>query len=143
LHDLTILLAVKDRVAFTERWLAYAASVHLPHKIMIADGGSDPATSHAAEASRAAGLDVDYVRYPFDASYADYYAKLADALARVTTPFAVMADNDDMFIPDGLARAVEFLNANPSYVACGGQCAVFWVAGGAAVSNTVYGNSLE
>ena len=58
-------------------------------------------------------LDVEYVRYPFDSSYADYYAKLADALSRVTTPFVVMADNDDLFIPDGLTRAVEFLRAHP------------------------------
>jgi glycosyltransferase domain-containing protein len=143
-NDLTILLAVKDRVPFTQRWLAYAASVQLPYKIMIADGGSDAATEQVASGGRALGLDVEYVRYPFDATYADYYAKLADALSRVPTPFAVMADNDDMFIPEGLARAVRFLTANPSYVACGGQCAVFWVSSGdGGVGDTVYGDSLE
>lgn len=142
--DLTILLAVKDRAPFTRRWLAYAASVHLPYKIMIADGGSDAATKQIATESRARGLDVEYLRYPFDATYSDYYAKLSDALARVTTPFAVMADNDDMFIPDGLARAVQFLSDHPSYVACGGQCAVFWVsASRSTAADTVYGDSLE
>ena len=57
----------------------------------------------------------------------DFYAKLADALSRVTTPFVVMADNDDFFIPQGLTRAVEFLLAHPDHVACGGQCAMFWL----------------
>jgi len=138
------LLAVKDRAPFTQRWLAYAASVRLPYKILIADGGSDVATAQMASESRARGLDIEYVRYPFDATYADYYAKLADALSRVTTPFAVMADNDDLFIPDGLAGAVKFLSDHPSYVACGGQCAVFWVSGGRpAAADTVYGDSLE
>ena len=41
------------------------------------------------------GLDVEYRRYPFDRTYADYFVKLADALSRVTTPFVVLADNDD------------------------------------------------
>ena len=127
-NDLTILLAVKDRVPFTKRWLAYAASVRLPYRLMIADGGSDEAAEPVAATARAQGLDVEYLRYPFDATYADYYAKLADALSRVTTPFAVMADNDDMFIPEGLARAVRFLTADPAYVSCCGQFAVFWVS---------------
>ena len=83
------------------------------------------------------------MRYPFDSSYAHFYAKLADALARVTTPFVVMADNDDFFIPHGLERAVEFLLAHPDHVACGGQCAVFWIAGAHASTgtDTTYGEA--
>ncbi len=142
--DLTILLPLKDRVPFTHRWLAYAASAKLPHRILIADGGSDPTVAPIVAEKKTQGLDVEYVRYPYDSTYADYYAKLADALARVTTPFVVMADNDDLFIPDGLSRAVEFLRAHPGYVACGGQCAVFWLAGpGAAQGDTIYGDSVE
>ena len=125
---LTILLPLKDRVPFTHRWLSYAASAPLPYRILIADGGADRSIAEIAADKKSAGLDVEYVRYPFDRTYADYYTKLADALARVTTPFVVMADNDDLFIPDGLARAVEFLAAHPGYVACGGQCAVFWLS---------------
>ena len=132
-HDpaahLTILLPLKDRVPFTQRWLAYAAARRLPYRILIADGGADGTVAQTVAESKSRGLDIEYVRYPFDRTYADYYAKLADALSRVTTPFVVMADNDDLFIPDGLARAVEFLLAHPDYVACGGQCAVFWLVG--------------
>jgi glycosyltransferase domain-containing protein len=143
--DLTILLAAKDRVPFTQRWLAYAACVHLPYKILIADGGSDVATAQVAAEGRARGLDVEYVRYPFDATYADYFAKLADALSRVTTPLVVMADNDDLFIADGLTRAAEFLRSHPDYVACGGQCAVFWLdaPGAAAPHGVIYGENVE
>jgi glycosyltransferase domain-containing protein len=143
--QLTILLPLKDRVAFTRRWLAYAASARLPFRILIADGGSDGSVAEIAEAARNEGLDVDYRRYPFDSTYADYYAKLADALSRVRTPFVVLSDNDDLFIPEGLAAAVEFLSSNSGYVACGGQCAVFWLAGGVAAAgdDTTYGDSVE
>ena len=99
--NLTILLPLKDRVPFTQRWLAYAASARLPYRILIADGGADDAVAQTVAENKSQGLDVDYVRYPFDRTYADYYAKLADALSRVTTPFVVMADNDDLFIPRG------------------------------------------
>jgi glycosyltransferase domain-containing protein len=142
--QLTILLPLKDRVAFTRRWLAYAANVGLPFRILIADGGCDDSVAGIAEASRRQGLDVEYLRYPFDRTYTDYYVKLADALSRVTTPFVVLSDNDDLFIPEGLTGAVEFLSANPGYVACGGQCAVFWLAGrGGAGDDTTYGNSIQ
>ena len=126
---LTILLPLKDRVPYTQRWLAYAAAA-LPYRVLIADGGSDHTVEHTVAEHQSRGLDAQYVRYPYDRSYAEYYAKLADALTRVTTPFVVMADNDDFFIPEGLARAVDFLSANGGYVACGGQCAVFWLSNG-------------
>ena len=142
---LTILLPLKDRVAFTRRWLSYAASTLQQFRILIADGGSDPTVAGLVEERKSEGLKIEYLRYPFDSDYAAFYAKLADALSRVTTPFVVMADNDDLFIPQGLTRAVEFLLANPDHVACGGQCAVFWI-GGLPASNdrdTTYGDAIE
>jgi glycosyltransferase domain-containing protein len=141
---LTILLPLKDRVPFTHRWLAYAAAARLPARILIADGGADTTVAHTVAEKKSQGLDVEYRRYPFDSSYADYYSKIADALAHVTTPFVVMADNDDLFIPDGLNRAVECLLGSPEYVACGGQCAVFWLTDSATRdADTVYGRRVE
>ncbi len=143
-EQLTILLTLKDRVPFTHRWLDYAAAVALPFRILIADGGADNDVAPAAAARRAGGLDVEYVRYPVDRTYADYYAKVADALSRVTTPFVVLADNDDLFVPAGLASAVQFLAGHPDYVACGGQCAVFWLSPERqARRDTVYGETVE
>lgn len=142
--QLTILLTLKDRAPFTHRWLDYAAGAGLPFRILIADGGVDSDLSAVVAAKREHGLSADYVRYPADHTYVDYYAKVADALSRVTTPFVVLADNDDLFIPNGLTRAVEFLAGHPDYVACGGQCAVFWLASERqAHHDTVYGDTVE
>ncbi len=143
--NLTILLTLKDRAPFTRRWLDYAVATKLPYRILVADGSSDDQAEEPVAARRAAGLDVERVRYPVDATYVDYYAKVADALSRVTTPFVVLADNDDLFIPNGLASAVRFLFDNPAYVACGGQCAVFWLSADAAPEDgsAVYGRAVE
>ena len=127
--DLTILLPLKDWEMFTRRWLAYAATVRLQCRILIADGGVNPIDAEVIAEARERGLDIDYLRYPVDIDYLTYYTKLADAAARVTTPLVVMVDNDDFVIPDGLQRAVRFLRDHPTYVACGGQCAAFWMPG--------------
>lgn len=144
-EHLTILLPLRDRVPFTRRWLAYAAGALQQFRILVADGGSGNTVEAVVEEAKSQGLDVEYVRYPYDSSYADFYAKLADALGRVTTPFVVMADDDDLFLPEGLSRAVEFLLANPDHVACGGQCAVFWIAGSnvSGPQDTTYGAAVE
>ena len=140
--QLTILLPLRDRVPFTRRWLSYAATAPLPYRILIADGGAEPGVAETVAEKKSAGLDVEYVRYPFDSTYTNYYTKLADALSRVTTPFVVMGDNDDLFVPHGLAQAVEFLRTKPDYVACGGQCAVFWIANSNG-TDTIYGDDVE
>lgn len=143
--QLTILLTLKDRAPFTQRWLRYAVAQQLSCRVLIADGSRDDAAAPLVATARAAGLDVERVRYPRDDSYADYFAKVADALSRTTTPFVVLADNDDFFIPGGLARAVEFLQAHPDHVACGGQCALFWVSGARRSSEPdgTYGDAVQ
>lgn len=142
---LTILLTLKGRAAFTRRWLAYAATVKMPVRILIADGSEDDAAGPLVMEHRDTVPDIARVRYPVDRTYADYYAKVVDALSRVTTPFVVLADNDDLLIPGGLASAVQFLADHPSYVACGGQSAVFWLLNGDASSrpDAVFGDRVD
>ena len=74
----------------------------LPFRILIADGGADDSVAQLVAEKKSQGLDVEYVRYPFDSSYARLLPQARRCAARVTTPFVVMADNDDFFIPDGL-----------------------------------------
>jgi glycosyltransferase domain-containing protein len=127
-RELTILLALKDRSPFTERWMSYAERVHFPFAVFIADWseGNDAEMLLAAGASFP-GVRYQYVRYDRDASYTDYWRKVADACARIQTPLVALADNDDFFLVPGLTDSVAFLRAHPDYVTCGGQCAVFWV----------------
>ena len=129
--QLTVLLALKDRVPFTFRWMRYADNVRFPFKVYIADGGSDDRVA-AALSDRTAypHVDYEYVRYPPDKVYCrDFWIKTADALTRIHTPFVALAANDDLFVVSGLTDAVRFLATHPDYATCGGQCAVFWVTG--------------
>ena len=127
-NELTILLTLKDRPLFTFRWMAYANSIRFPFKVLIADGGKDETVPKVlSDKTNFPNVNYEYIRYPYDVTYAEYYSKVVDALSHVKTPFAVMADNDDFFILEGLRLAVEFLRAHPDYSACSGHIGVFWV----------------
>ncbi len=122
---LTIVMPLRGRPLFTLRFLWHANAARLPYRFILADGQVVPALAGALENSRKIfpEIDVEYIRYPDDASFADYFAKMHDAMRRVETPYAMFVDNDDFLAHAGIERSIEFLDANPDYVCCGGGVA--------------------
>lgn len=119
--SLTILLTLKGRPQFTLRWMFYANSIRFPFRVLIADGGADEIVPEVlSNRANFPNVDYKYIRYPYDQTYADYYAKVADALSQIETPFVVMADNDDFFVVSGLMQSVEFLQQHSEYSSCRG-----------------------
>src|SRR5712692_11181932 len=145
-RDLTVLLPLKGRPEFTLRWMKYADSVRFPFHVLIADGSEDE-TGPKILSNKAnfPNVNYEYMRYPYDQTYAEYYSKVVDALSHVKTPFAVMADNDDLFIVTGLRKAVQFLSSHPEYITCGGQCAFFWLTSSTMneCEGLLYGDQIE
>jgi glycosyltransferase domain-containing protein len=125
---LTIVLPVKDRLDLARRWLSYAKSARFPFDVLVADGSADDSLKSFVKGLE--GVKVQYVRYPFDADYGRYYAKLSDALEKVATPYVALADDDDFLFPEALSAAVDFLETHPGHAACGGRCVFFWTEGG-------------
>lgn len=125
---LTIFLRLKNRVPFTYRWMAYANRIHFPFKVLIADGGADETVSEVlSQRANFPNVDYDYIRYPYDKTYTEYYVKMADALSRIQTPFVAMADNDDFYVVEGLRRSVDFLRVHSDYSCCRGDIGGFRV----------------
>ncbi len=119
---LTILVPLRGRPLFTLRFLWHANAARLPYKFMLADGEVRPELSRLLDNARALfpHIDVDYVRYPDDADFGRFFAKMTDALARVRTPYVMIADNDDFLAFAGVERSLDFLDNHPDYVCCGG-----------------------
>jgi glycosyltransferase domain-containing protein len=126
---LTIILPLRGRPLFTLRFLWHANAARLPYKFIIADGEVRQELSHLLENSAKLfpDIDVEYIRYPDDTDFGRYFAKMTDALQRVQTPYAMLADNDDFLALTGLERSLDFLDANPDYVCCGGGIGGFAV----------------
>ncbi len=126
---LTIVLPLRGRPLFTLRFLWHANAARLPYKFIIADGEVNPALARLLENAGAIfpDLDIDYIRYPDDTDFGRFFAKLTDALQRVRTPYAMVADNDDFLLRTGIERSLDFLDSNPDYVCCGGGIGGFAV----------------
>jgi glycosyltransferase domain-containing protein len=124
---LTIVLPLRGRHLFTLRFLWHANRLRLPYRILIADGQVNEAVARHIENSAEIfpNLDIDYVRYPDDTGYPRFFAKMADAMTRVRTPFAMLADNDDFLGQNGIEQALDFLEAHPDYVAARGRPIAF------------------
>ena len=120
--QLTIVLTLKDRSAFTHRWMRYMNDRGCAYSIVIADGGEDhELESHLRHGEHYPRLRYEYLRYPVDEDYSRYYLKLADVIDCVSTPYVLLADNDDFFLLDELPSFMQFLDQHPDYASCGAQ----------------------
>lgn len=129
---LTVVLPLKGRHLFTLRILWHANEARLPYRFLIADGAVHPEMAQLLENSTKIfpHLDIEYIRYPDDVNFSRYYAKMYDAVERVETPYAMLADNDDFIALTATEQSLDFLDAHPDYVCCGGGLAGFSVYAG-------------
>jgi glycosyltransferase domain-containing protein len=123
---LTLLMPLKGRHLHTLRFLWHLDRQGPPVRMLIADGEVHPTIARLMEDRSVFGnVEREYIRYPNDRSYADYFKKMRDAVARVRTPYVMVVDNDDFVSLAGVARCVKFLEENPDYVCCGARIVVF------------------
>lgn len=129
---LTIVLPVKGRALFTLRFLWHANKARVPYRFLIADGQINETIANYLENSRDVfpELDIAYVRYLDDITFDRFFAKMFDALQRVRTSYAMLADNDDFLGIDGIEGALDFLDNNPDYVCARGRIVAFSVYSG-------------
>ena len=118
---LTVILPLKDRSRYTLRLMRYLDKHSFPFKIIIADGGCCKRIEQIlSNPTVFKNLDFDYIRYPYDKIYFDYYKKIHSASISVNSRYCIFADNDNFYSIPGLRKAVEFLECNPDYDACQG-----------------------
>jgi glycosyltransferase domain-containing protein len=127
-NNLTFLLTIKDRQKFTFRWLKYANKISFPFKVLIADGGKDhDVENKLSNYENFPNVNYEYIRCPYDQTYVEYYSKLDSLISKVKTPYLVLGDDDDFFLPEGLRSCVNFLDSNPDYISCGGRLSTFFI----------------
>jgi len=73
--QLTVILTLKGREAFTPRWIDYHSHVGLPWPVVIGDGA--PSERTEAQFASASGLSTNYRRYA-DTDLLAFYRKLHD-----------------------------------------------------------------
>lgn len=144
--NLTVLLVIKDRVPYTLRWMAYANKISFPFKVLIADGGKDESVPAVlTKPANFPKVNYEYIQYPYDQTYAHYYAKMADALSRVNTEFVAVTDDASFYLVEGIRRSIEFLSTHSDYSVCGGNIGCFsvWPDDKKSQFNPAYGEKVE
>lgn len=128
--SLSIILTLRDRPVFTMRLMRYLNETRFPVHILIGDGGKNTRIEKILKESKIfPNVNYSYYRYPYDASYKDYYRKMHDLSMKVKSPYCVFADNDNFFTLEALQKSVEFLEKNKDYSACQGRTICFRLGG--------------
>lgn len=110
---------MKDRPQFTERCIRFASNCgHL----IVADGSREPQFPPFYERS-----GIDYFYSGYDATLSHWWFKLLMAMDRVNTPYAMLADNDDLVVRTGIDRCIEWLDEHPDYICASGRIRGFWM----------------
>ncbi len=118
---LTLVLPLRGRAAFTLRFMQYLDRISFPFRLIIADGSAEVLRSMSEIPERFSNIDCTYKKYPFDATYSDYYRKMVSVLSAVQTPYVSLIDNDCFPVVKGLHDSVRFLERNAGYSTCRGQ----------------------
>jgi glycosyltransferase domain-containing protein len=138
--QVTLVLPLNGRPLHTLRLLFHLNEIGFRYPLLIADGHvSEPVTSILENKKNFPALIYDYIRYPEDSSYTRFYEKMADATARITTPYTMLIDNDDFPIVSGIIESVAFLEQAHDYVCCGAGVAGFSIKPSSTALNDICG----
>ncbi len=126
LEDLTVVLVLKDRIEFTERWIEFNLVMNPGYKIVIADGGFTP-ISNKPFLEGIKKLNAEYVYFGQDHDLSVMTNKIYLALTKCKTKYVMLSSNDDFFLTKGLSNSIKFLENNPDYISCSGRIHNFTV----------------
>lgn len=125
-NKLTIVMPLRGRSLFTLRFLYFSNLLSLPYNFILADGLVHPEFANILEDHKRyfPNISLEYIRYPDDRDFSFYFRKMADAVMRVQTPYAMLIDNDDFVLGSGVEKCIESLDNN-DWVGCSGRIAGF------------------
>lgn len=117
---ITLLLVLKGRHQFTERWLRYANSHLKNYTIIIADGSKEN-DKYNLDKSKFENLIIENPLFPYDDTVEIFIKKIRISLEMVNTKYVLYCENDDFMIDKSITEVINFLDNNPEYVSARGE----------------------
>jgi len=114
---LTIILLIKGRPEFTERWLTFVNQNFKNIKVIVADGSINN-ERYKISKDIFPNIDLELPEFPYDDNIDAYQKKILDSIDLTKTKYLCMMSNDDFILKDSLEIIVEFLDQNEDY-SCG------------------------
>lgn len=117
LKDITILILTYNRYKYLERILTYYKLCNVNCNIFILDSSTNKVIKNNRLKSLLNQEQVTWLKFTSDTFIS---CKIAEGLEKVDTKFSVLCADDDFVLPKGIAKCVDFLNCNPSYISAQG-----------------------
>ena len=121
ISNLTIVLLLKDRHEFNERFLNYYLKNNHNIYLLISDGSKKKLNKEFLNKIKKNKF-IKYIKFPEDKSYNIFYKKIYKTLKIIKTKYFILAANDDFLIFKTLLKCLDYLNKNGSkgYIGAGG-----------------------
>ena len=114
---LTIILLIKGRPKFTQRWLTYANKYLKDLKIIVADG-SEIKERYKISKESFPNIDLVLPEFPYDDKIETFQKKIQNSIDLTKTEYLCMMSNDDFILKESLDKIIKFLDENKDY-SCG------------------------
>ena len=113
---LTLVVPLLERHSLTHRVLQNLNRQKCEFKIIVADGSlTEFNQERLKQGVYYDNLDIDYFYNGHDFDIHRYMNKMHNAFQKISTPFAMIFDNDDLIDLSGIRRGVYFLSNNLDY----------------------------
>ena len=137
-EKLTLLLVLKGRHDFSDRWLDYANLYLNDYKILIADG-NDQNNKYTLDSLKYPNLEIESPEFPYDKNIESFIRKIKSSLDHIDTKYVLYCENDDLMISKEIKNVLNFLEKNDEYVSARGEIFNFSISS----IDEVYGEIIE
>ena len=120
MSELTIILLLKNRKEFNNRFIDFFLENKSNYNLIISDGSRKKIQPDILKKIKN-NKSIEYVKFIEDKSYNTFYKKIFKTLKLVKTKYVLFAANDDFLIFDTIKLCLKFLKKNKSYIGAGGR----------------------
>ncbi len=134
----TLVLFVKGRDEFSQRWLKYIDEIDFKYPVIISDGANDGFVEKMIKNfSFRNNINLKFRQFDTNSGFKAYYEMKRDTLSEINTKYVMICDNDDFILENGINQILNFLETHNEYISASGNIFNFEIDNW---RNTTYGN---
>jgi glycosyltransferase domain-containing protein len=118
--NLTILVLLKGREEFTERFVEFFINSKLKYKLFFADGDKKRISKKILNKLKKSNVDFQYHKFEHDINYKRFINKIYQSLKLIKTKYVMLFDNDDFPQKYSINKCLLKLEKSTDIIGCGG-----------------------
>ena len=119
-ENLTIIVPLKGKEKFTNRFVDSYINSNLKYKLLFADGDKKIISNKILTKLKKNNVNFKYHKFNYDLNYKQYIKKVYLSLQLVKTKYVMLFDNDDFPIKYSIDKCLLKLESRKDLIGCGG-----------------------